>query len=71
MGSYEEKYKRLENIVRELESDSLSLDESITKYEEGVRLYRECEEMLKKYEGKIKVLMEKDGNVKEVDYNGL
>ena len=34
---FEEALKRLEKIVEELENGSLSLDESLEKYEEGIK----------------------------------
>lgn len=43
---FEELLKELENIVEELESGNLSLDESITKYQKGIELSNECKKML-------------------------
>ena len=43
---FEELLKELENIVKELESGSLSLDESIKKYQKGIELSNECKKML-------------------------
>jgi exodeoxyribonuclease VII small subunit len=60
--------KRLEEIVRELEEGNLTLDESIAKFEEGVRLGKACRDMLDKAEVKIKVLVENDkGTLEERD----
>jgi exodeoxyribonuclease VII small subunit len=50
--------KRLEEIVRELESKDLSLEESIAKFEEGVKLGKICRELLEKAETRIKLLVE-------------
>ncbi len=43
---FEELLKELENIVKELESGSLTLDESIKKYQKGIELSNECKKML-------------------------
>lgn len=43
---FEEALKKLEKIVEELESGKLSLDDSLKKYEEGVRLSRFCHKTL-------------------------
>jgi len=43
---FEELLKELESIVKELESGSLSLDESIKKYQKGIELSNECKKML-------------------------
>ncbi len=55
---FEESMKRLEEIVRELESKDLSLEESIAKFEEGVKLGKICRELLEKAETRIKLLVE-------------
>ena len=65
---FEESMKRLEEIVRELEGKDLSLEESIAKFEEGVRLGKVCRELLEKAEVRIKVLVEDDeGKLEERD----
>ncbi|HUC95395.1 MAG TPA: exodeoxyribonuclease VII small subunit [Candidatus Saccharimonadia bacterium] len=45
--NYQEKYEFLETIVGELQLSSLSLDDSIEKYEKAVRLIKELEDYLK------------------------
>ena len=57
---FEEALKRLEKIVGELESGKLSLDESLKKYEEGVKLSRFCHKSLQTAQKKIQVLTKKD-----------
>ncbi len=65
---FEDSMKRLEEIVRELEDGNLTLDESIAKFEEGVKLGKICRDMLDKAEAKIKVLVEDDkGTLEERD----
>ena len=46
LPSFEEALKRLEDIVRALETGERSLDESISLYEEGQRLKSLCEARL-------------------------
>lgn len=57
-NTYERDYKKLEDIVKKLESGDISLDESVKLYEEGVTLYKSLEKTLKEYEGKINVMSE-------------
>lgn len=57
-NTYEQDYKKLEEIVKKLESGDISLDESVKLYEEGVTLYKSLEKTLKEYEGKINVMSE-------------
>jgi len=57
---FEEALKKLEKIVEELESGKLSLDDSLEKYEEGVRLSHFCHKTLQAAQKKIQVLTKKD-----------
>jgi len=52
----EEALSRLETIVRRLEEGQPSLDESLTQYEEGIRLLRHCYQLLEKAERRIELL---------------
>ena len=56
---FEEALKKLEKIVEELESGKLSLDDSLKKYEEGVKLSRFCHKTLQAAQKKIQVLTKK------------
>lgn len=55
--SFEEKMKKLEEIATELEKGDLDLDSSVSKFEEGMRISKECNEMLEKAEKKITMLI--------------
>ena len=44
--SFEEAYARLEEIVRRLESDDLTIEQSVELYEQGVALVQQCNERL-------------------------
>ena len=55
--SFEEKMKKLEEIAAELEKGDLDLDSSVSKFEEGMRISKECNEMLEKAEKKITMLI--------------
>ena len=52
--SFEESYKKLEQIVSKLEDDSEELERSIEYYDLGMRLKNHCDEKLKSAELKIK-----------------
>ena len=51
--SFEDALKRLEEIVRKLESGEAALDEAIGLYEEGDRLKQQCEARLKAAQARI------------------
>ena len=59
--SFEDAMKRLETIVEELESGQLSLEDSISRYEEGVQLSRRLTTTLDEAEKRIERLVE-DGD---------
>jgi exodeoxyribonuclease VII small subunit len=56
--SFEDALKRLETIVEELESGELSLEDSIARYEEGMRLSRRLTQTLDEAEKRIERLAE-------------
>ena len=60
---FEKFLKRLEKIVQELEGGSLSLDEALKKYEEGIGLAKECSKMLKEAKARVERLIEKEGTL--------
>jgi exodeoxyribonuclease VII small subunit len=59
--SFEHALERLETIVEELEGGALSLEESLARYEEGVRLSRRLTQTLDQAEKRIERLVEEDG----------
>ncbi len=56
--SYETMMEKLEDIVNTMDSKELSLDESLKKYEEGIKLCNKLYKVLNEAEGKIKLLTE-------------
>ena len=57
--SFEELFKRLDEIVQEMESEELDLEKSLTLFEEGVKLSANLRGQLSKADQKISGLMEK------------
>ncbi|HOP66278.1 MAG TPA: exodeoxyribonuclease VII small subunit [Methanoregulaceae archaeon] len=53
---YEDLLGELKEIVRKMEDNATTLDESIALYERGAILVRECEELLESAEMKISML---------------
>lgn len=52
--SFEQSLARLEEIVRELESDKVDLDRSVVLFREGQTLVKRCEELLKTAEATLR-----------------
>lgn len=66
---FEDAIVMLEEAVRLLESGSLSLDESIEKYEEAIKYVKICSEKLEKAEQKVKVLVQgADGAITDAPF---
>lgn len=64
--SFEAALKRLEEIVRQLESGEAPLDDAIRLYEEGDRLKRQCEARLKDAQMRIEqIQFDRDGQPAE------
>lgn len=63
--TFESAMKRLESIVRELESGDLALDEALKKFQEGVKLSKLCSNKLDETEKKVSILLkDEEGNVR-------
>ena len=54
---FEKSIKELEKIVETLEKGDKSLDESIELFETGIKLSKECNDILDKAEKKVSVLI--------------
>ncbi len=68
--TFEAAMKRLEEIVRSLEEGNAPLTESLSSFEEGIRLVKFCNGTLDKAEQTVKILLEKeDGAVTENDFS--
>lgn len=67
-SNFEKNMSDLENIVTKLEKGDLNLDESISKFEEGIKISKQCNKILEDAEKKITILLEKDGEVKEENF---
>ena len=62
--SFEDALLQLENIVRELESGKIKLDDAVTAYEKAVALKKHCQEKLNAAALKVeKIEIKKDGTL--------
>jgi exodeoxyribonuclease VII small subunit len=58
MKSFEEQLKELEQVVEQLERGELSLEDSVTLFERGVKLSDACKGQLASAESRIQVLIQ-------------
>ena len=54
--AFEDALSQLEELVREMESDQMPLEELIKNYEEGTRLFKVCEKRLDEAQGRIEII---------------
>ena len=61
MAKFEECLQRLEQIVQELEKGEVPLEKSLTLFEEGMQLSRDCQKQLEQAEARVEILLKKAG----------
>ncbi len=66
---FEQSLVKLENLVEKMEAGELTLEDSLTTFEEGIRLTRECQQALSQAEQKVKILIEQNGQVTSQDFD--
>ena len=67
--SFERALEQLEEIVQEMASGDLTIENALKKFEEGIKLSQFCAQKLDETEKKIILLMEKsDGSLKETPF---
>lgn len=54
--SFEQALVELQQVVTELESGSLGLDESLSRFEQGMGLLKDCHQLLEKAEKRVQLL---------------
>lgn len=60
---FEQSLSALQSVVERLETGELSLEDSLTAFEQGVTLTRECQAALAQAEQKVNLLLERGGEV--------
>jgi len=58
IADFEKSLDELEKLVNDLERGELSLEQSLTAFERGVKLTRECQQALKTAEQRVDQLVE-------------
>ena len=67
--SFEDALTRLESIAEQIERGQIGLEESISRYEEGMSLVRQCRDMLTRAEHRIQQIHQRaDGSLEVTDF---
>ncbi len=64
---FEDKIKKLENLVNELESGEIAVEESIEKYTEAMKIAKECDDILKNIETKIAKIVTENNELEDLE----
>ncbi len=62
---FEDKVKELEQIINELESGEIDLEDSIEKYTKAMQLVKECDEKLKNIEEQVNKIVSENGEIED------
>lgn len=65
---FESALTKLEALVSKMEAGTLSLEESLAAFEEGIKLTRECQTQLSQAEQRVKKLVEEGGRLESLDF---
>ena len=65
--SFEDKIKRLESIVSELESGEVALEEAIDKYTEAMKLSKECSNKLTEVTDRVNKILADNGKLEDFE----
>ena len=60
--------EQLENIANELEKGDLDLDTSVSKFEEGMKLSKQCNKFLENAEKRITILLKNGDKIEEENF---
>jgi len=63
--NFEESIKKLEAIVKDLESGDTPLDDAINKFNEAMKLAKECNDRLKNAEDNINKILKENGKLED------
>jgi exodeoxyribonuclease VII small subunit len=64
-NQFEQSLSKLETLVKNLESGNLSLEDSLTSFQEGVGLVKQCQTLLSQAEQKVEMLIKASGETVE------
>lgn len=65
---FEDCLQQLEKIVEQLERGDLPLEQSLTLFEEGMKLSNSCRQELESAEGKVELLLKRNGKLQAVPF---
>jgi len=70
LAKFEESLQRLETIVTELEKGDVPLDRALELFDEGMKLSGSCRKELEEAEGKVEILLKRNGKLQAEPFEG-
>ena len=71
MAKFEESLQRLETIVTELEKGDVALDRALELFDEGMKLSGSCRKELEEAEGKVEILLKRNGKLQPEAFEAM
>ena len=68
-NNLESTINRLKEISDKIENDNLNIDESINLFEEGMKLTKDCRDILENAELKVQKIIEENGEINLEKFN--
>ena len=65
-NTFEEALQKLEHAVEKLDEGSLSLEEALSTFEDGIRWSRECHQFLEKAEERVGIILKNENGDYEI-----
>lgn len=66
---FEKSLNQLDQLVTAMESGDMSLEESLSSFEQGVKLTRECQQALSEAEQKVELLLQTSHGLERQPFN--
>ena len=68
-NNLESAMNRLKEILDKIENDKLNIDNSINLFEEGMKITKDCREILENAELKVQKIIEENGEINLEKFN--
>lgn len=69
--NYEQAVEELQNILQELESQNVGLDQAMKLFEKSVELSKVCFEKIKQTKGKVEIIKKELDEIKIQDFTDI
>ena len=66
---FEQSLADLQILVERLENGELSLEDSLSAFEQGIGLTRDCQAALSQPEQKVQILLERNGELEQAPFD--